>query len=81
MPTTVIASAKTINPIRAELLTAKHLTMQAFATCTNDIASQHYYQKELLVPRHHNGARPLCGGFRQKKAAPLTEAASSKSIY
>ncbi|MFR3926281.1 MAG: hypothetical protein ACLTXI_14205, partial [Collinsella sp.] len=61
----VIASAKTINPIRAGLLTAKHLTMQAFAICTNNIASQHYYQKKLLAPHHHKGACPLRGGFRR----------------
>ena len=35
----------------------------------------------IFVPHHHKGACPLCGGFRQKEAAPLTEAASSKSIY
>ena len=34
-----------------------------------------------LTSHHHKGACPLRGGFRQKEAAPTTEAASSKSIY
>ena len=50
MPTTVIASAKTINPIRAGLLTAKHLPMQAFATCTNDIAASTITKRSCSYP-------------------------------
>ncbi len=35
---------------------------------------------ELTPPRHHKSARPFMVVFG-KKAAPLTGAASSKSIY
>lgn len=35
----------------------------------------------IELAHRHKGACPLCGGFRQKEAAPITEAASSKPIY
>lgn len=41
--------------------------MQAFATCTNNIASQHYYQKEPLTPTTTKAPVPFVVVFDKKK--------------